>query len=80
MLLSVGWDRVIVTLSHPTDNSICWVGQGHCDPQVKVDVSWKTFIGQTSGESYAFEWSGGQPVSVVVQPSEREGGISVRMD
>ncbi|MDE7059424.1 MAG: AIM24 family protein, partial [Lachnospiraceae bacterium] len=68
------------TISVDPDAVICWVGQGHCDPQVKVDVSWKTFIGQTSGESYAFEWSGGQPVSVVVQPSEREGGISVRMD
>lgn len=68
------------TISVDPDAVICWVGQGHCDPQVKVDVSWKTFIGQTSGESYAFEWNGGQPVSVVVQPSEREGGISVRMD
>ncbi len=68
------------TISVDPDAVICWVGQGHCDPQVKADVSWKTFIGQTSGESYAFEWSGGQPVSVVVQPAERAGGVSVRMD
>lgn len=68
------------TISVDPDAVICWVGQGHCDPQVKADVSWKTFIGQTSGESYAFEWSGRQPVSVVVQPSERAGGVSVRMD
>ncbi len=68
------------TISVDPDAVICWMGQGYCDPQVKADVSWKTFIGQTSGESYAFEWSGNQPVSVVVQPSERRGGISVQMD
>ncbi len=68
------------TISVDPDAVICWMGQGYCDPQVKADVSWKTFIGQASGESYAFEWSGNQPVSVVVQPSERRGGISVQMD
>lgn len=68
------------TISVDPDAVICWMGQGHCDPQVKADISWKNFIGQASGESYAFEWSGNQPVSVVVQPSERRGGISVRMD
>lgn len=68
------------TISVDPDAVICWMGQGHCDPQVKADLSWKNLIGQASGESYAFEWSGNQPVSVVVQPSERRGGISVRMD
>ena len=68
------------TISVDPDAVICWMGQGYCDPQVKVDISWKNFIGQASGESYAFEWSGNQPVSVVVQPSERQGGVSVRMD
>ena len=36
--------------------------------------------GQASGESYQFEWSGGQPVTVIVQPSERRGGISIGID
>ena len=68
------------TISVDPDAVICWMGQGYCDPQVKADISWKNFIGQASGESYAFEWGGNQPVSVVVQPSERRGGISVQMD
>lgn len=68
------------TISVDPDAVICWMGQGHCDPQVKTDLSWKNLIGQASGESYAFEWSGNQPVSVIVQPSERRGGISVQMD
>lgn len=68
------------TISVDPDAVICWMGQGHCDPQVKTDLSWKNLIGQASGESYAFEWGGNQPVSVVVQPSERRGGISVQMD
>ncbi|MFG6331324.1 MAG: AIM24 family protein [Lachnospiraceae bacterium] len=68
------------TISVDPDAVICWMGQGYCDPQVKADLSWKNLIGQASGESYAFEWSGNQPVSVVVQPSERRGGVSVTMD
>lgn len=69
------------TLSVDPDSVICWMSQsGYCDPQIKADLNWKTFIGQASGESYAFEWSGNQPVSVVVQPTERRGGISIRMD
>lgn len=68
------------TISVDPDAVICWIGQGACDPQVKADISWKNFIGQASGESYAFEWSGSQPVSVIVQPSERRGGISVSVD
>lgn len=66
------------TLSVDPDAVICWMSQsGHCDPQIKTDLNWKTFIGQTSGESYAFEWSGNQPVSVIVQPTERRGGVSI---
>lgn len=69
------------TISVDPDAVICWMSHsGYCDPQITADVSWKTFIGQASGESYAFEWNGNQPVSVIVQPSERRGGISVSMD
>ena len=69
------------TISVDPDAVICWMGQsGVCDPQVKTDLSWKNLIGQASGESYAFEWSGNQPVSVIVQPSERRGGIRVGID
>lgn len=41
---------------------------------------WKTFIGQTSGESYQFEWHGGDNVTVIIQPSERQSGIRISMD
>lgn len=67
-------------LSVDPDAVICWVGAAGSDPQIKADVNWKTFIGQTSGESYAFEWSGSQPVTVMIQPSERSGGIRVAVD
>ncbi len=63
------------TISVDPDAVICWIGQsGYCDPQITTDISWKTFIGQASGESYAFEWHANQPVSVIVQPTERRGG------
>lgn len=68
------------TISVDPDAVICWVGNGHCDPRVTTDISWKTFIGQTSGESYQFEWDGGNPVTVIVQPSERKGGIKLSVD
>ena len=68
------------TISVDPDSVICWVGNGHCDPRVTADVSWKTFIGQASGESYQLEWSGSTPVTVMMQPSERSGGISLSMD
>ena len=62
------------TISVDPDAVICWMGQsGTCDPSIRTDLSWKNFIGQASGESYAFEWSGSQAVSVIVQPSERRG-------
>ena len=59
------------TIAVDPDAVICWIGNGHCDPQVTADVSWKTFIGQASGESYQYEWHGNQPVTVIIQPSER---------
>lgn len=69
------------TISVDPDTIICWMSQnGYCDPQIKTDLSWKTFIGQASGESYAFEWSGNQPVTVLVQPSERRGGVQLSVD
>ena len=69
------------TISVDPDAVICWMSQGdYCDPQVKTDISWKNFIGQASGESYAFEWSGYSRVSVLVQPSERLEGVNVSID
>ena len=44
------------------------------------DLNWKTLIGQASGESYSFEWYGNQRVTVVIQPTERRGGIRVAVD
>ena len=68
-------------ISVDPDAVICWMGQnGYCDPMIKADLSWKNFIGQASGESYAFEWGKRQPVSVIVQPSERKGGIHIGID
>ena len=68
------------TISVDPDAVVCWVGNGSCDPSVRADVSWKTFIGQASGESYQFEWAGNQGVTIIIQPSERKGGIRVSMD
>ena len=69
-------------LSVDPDAVICWMGpQGYnTDPAIKTDLSWKNLIGQHSGESYAYEWGGNQPVTVVIQPSERRGGISLSVD
>lgn len=68
------------TLVVDPDAVVCWMGAGPCDPDIKMDVNWKTFFGQTSGESYSFEWGGHQPVSVIIQPCERNSGVSVGMD
>ncbi len=68
------------TLSVDPDAVVCWMGSGPCDPGFKMDVNWKTFIGQSSGESYAFEWGPHQPVSVIIQPNERASGIDISMD
>jgi len=62
------------TLVVDPDAVVCWMSQnGACDPNVRADISWKNFIGQASGESYFFEWYPNQPVSVIIQPSERRG-------
>lgn len=69
------------TLSVDPDAVICWMSQnGYGDPQITTDLSWKNLIGQHSGESYAFEWSPHQPVTVLIQPSERKGGIRIGID
>lgn len=68
------------TISVDPDAVICWIGHGNCDPSINVDVSWKTFIGQSSGESYSYTWNQGSSVSVILQPSERSGGIDISMD
>ena len=69
-------------LSVDPDAVVCWMGQEgyNCDPTIKTDLSWKNLIGQHSGESYAYEWGANQPVTVVIQPSERQGGIRVSVD
>lgn len=61
------------------DGSVTHTGD-NCDPQIRTDINWKTLIGQASGESYAYEWGGNQPVTVIVQPSERKGGIRLAID
>jgi hypothetical protein len=43
-------------------------------------MSWKNLIGQGSGESYVFEWGSYKPVTVLIQPNERQAGVSVSMD
>ncbi|MCT4593430.1 MAG: AIM24 family protein [Anaeromicrobium sp.] len=58
------------------DAVICWTGP---DPGLKADVNWKTFIGQTSGESYMFEFNQGGH-HVVLQPSERKSGLDIGID
>lgn len=58
------------------DAVICWTGS---DPSFKTDISWKSFIGQTSGESYFMEFQSVGEV-VIVQPSERNSGLKVSVD
>ncbi|WDV45604.1 AIM24 family protein [Clostridiaceae bacterium M8S5] len=58
------------------DAVICWTGQ---DPSVRTDLNWKTFIGQTSGESYFLEFSSHGEI-VIVQPSERPSGLKLSVD
>lgn len=65
------------TIHVDPDAVVCWVGS---DPGFKLDLSWKNLIGQASGESYMFEWSGGQRAHVIVQPEERTSGVDVSMD
>ncbi|WCK57771.1 AIM24 family protein (plasmid) [Aneurinibacillus sp. Ricciae_BoGa-3] len=58
------------------DAVVAWTGKA---PNVKVDVNWKTFIGQTSGESYMFEFNEPGQI-VIVQPFERQSGLRVGVD
>ena len=58
------------------DAVVCWTGS---DPQFKTDVSWKTFLGQTSGESYMLEFNT-QGETVIIQPFERASGLKVAID
>jgi len=68
------------TISVDPDAVICWIGANNCDPRITTDVSWRNLIGQHSGESYQFEWNGNDNVTVVIQPSERQSGVSVSID
>lgn len=58
------------------DAVVAWTGKA---PKPVVDVNWKTFIGQTSGETYIFEFTEPGQI-VIVQPYEREGGLSLSID
>jgi len=64
------------------DALVAWTSSpnGGGDPSVATNnFSWKTVIGQTSGESYQFQFN--QPNQMVlVQPSERLSGLKVRID
>lgn len=50
------------------DAVVAWTGS---DPGFKLDLNWRNLIGQASGESYMFEWSGSGS-KVIIQPSERK--------
>lgn len=65
------------TLEVDPDAVVCWVGR---DPGFKLDLSWKNLIGQASGESYMFEWTGNNSATVIIQPLERESGVNIGMD
>lgn len=58
------------------DAVICWTGP---DPSFRTDISWKTFIGQSSGESYFMEFNSSGEV-VIVQPAERPSGVNIAID
>ena len=58
------------------DAVVCWTGS---DPTFKTDVSWKTLIGQTSGESYSLEFNS-YGETVIVQPYERVSGLNIAID
>jgi uncharacterized protein (AIM24 family) len=58
------------------DAVVCWTGS---DPQFKTDVNWKTFLGQTSGETYMLEFNS-RGETVIIQPCERISGLNVSID
>lgn len=65
------------TLEVDPDAVVCWIGQ---DPGIQTDMSWRNFIGQSSGESYMFEWSSAARATVIVQPQERTSGVNTSID
>lgn len=68
------------TITTDPDATVCWIGDNRSDPEIKMNMSWKNFIGQSSGESYTFEWGQYKPVTVIIQPNERNSGVSLSMD
>lgn len=58
------------------DAVVCWTGG---DPGIVTDVSWKTWVGQSSGESYQFKFHTHGEL-VVIQPSERLSGLKIGID
>ena len=65
------------TIEADPDATVCWIG---ADPTLRTDINWRNFIGQSSGESYMFEWSGSTPATVIIQPMERASGVDLSMD
>lgn len=66
------------TIEVDPDAMVAFTGRG--EPGMKLDVSWKNLIGQASGESYMFEWSGNRRSTVIIQPNERKSGLDISMD
>lgn len=65
------------TIEVDPDAVVCWIG---ADPGFKLDLSWKNLIGQASGETYMFEWTGNRAATVIIQPTERQSGVNIGMD
>lgn len=65
------------TIETDPDATVCWIG---ADPTMRTDISWRNFIGQSSGESYMFEWGPQSPATVIIQPMERVSGVDLSMD
>lgn len=64
------------------DAVVAWTSSpnGGGDPSVAMNnFSWKTAIGQTSGESYQFQFNQSNQM-VLVQPSERLSGLKISVD
>lgn len=59
------------------DAIVAWTGRQPYPKMAKL--SWKTFIGQASGESYHLEFVEPGQV-VIVQPSERLSGLNISID
>lgn len=62
------------TIEADPDAVVCWLNS---DPGLKLDVSWRNLIGQHSGESYMFEWTGSNPTTVIIQPCERRHDVHI---